>query len=340
MRKFLAMLLILSFLVSGCTATYEAAGSAEDKAPLRIAALKGPTAMGMAAMMAESEDAGSGAYEFRIVSAVDEIPPLLAQGKTDIAAMPANLAAVLYRNLDRDLEVLAVNTLGVLYIVENRDGEPQADVSGTEHGLSVSDLKGRTLYASGKGATPEYALNYILRENGLDPETDLRIEWKSEHAECLAALLADPQGLAMLPQPFVTSAELKSAAVNTVTDLNEEWERLQEGKDAPSGLITGVIAARRSFVSEHREEVAAFLEDYRNSVNSVNADPERSAAWIARFDIVPEAVAVRAIPACRLVFMDGEEMKEKLSGYLGVLYEAEPRSVGGTLPDDDFYADF
>ncbi len=335
MRKYLLILLIFTMLFQGCTAVYTPAGlpaaSADEGRPIRIAVLKGPTAMGMAALMTDAEDAGDGQYDFRIVSAVDEIPPLLAQGKADIAAMPANLAAVLYRNLDKDLEVLAVNTLGVLYVVENRE---------TGGVSTVSDLKGRTVYASGKGATPEYAFNYILRENGLDPETDLKIEWKSEHAECLASLLADPEGLAMLPQPFVTAAELKSGQIRTVLDLNREWDRLQEGKSVSSGLITGVIAARRSFVEEHREETAAFLEAYKNSVERVNADPEVSARWIAHFDIVPEAVAVRAIPACSLVYMDGAEMKEKLSGYLAVLYEAEPRSVGGELPDEDFYADF
>ena len=240
--------------------------------------------------------------------------------------MPANLAAVLYNNTKGQVEVLAVNTLGVLYIVES--GESVS---------SVADLRGKTIYASGKGATPEYALNYILSENGVDPEKDVNIEWKSEHAECLAALLAEENAVAMLPQPFVTTAQMKNDKIKVCLDLNAEWDAVQAGSDAPSQLITGVVAARKAFIEENPEAVAAFMESYAASVEFVNANVDEAAELIGKYEIVPAAVAKKAIPACNIIFLAGGEMRQALSGYLNVLFEQNPKAVGGALPGEDFY---
>ncbi len=291
--------------------------------PVNVVALKGPTAMGMARMM--QEDDGS-VYAFSVESAIDLVTPLIIQGRTDIAAVPANLAAVLYQKLDGGVQVLAVNTLGVLYIVERGESVQ-----------SVEDLRGRTIYASGQGATPEYALNYILRGNGIDPETDVVIDWKSEHAECLTALLQDENGIALLPQPFVTTAMMKAEGLRAALDLNDLWNDLQAGSETPSALLTGVVVVRKAFAEEHPDKVNAFLDSYAASVAWTNENVEEAAAVIAGFDIVPEAVAKKALPACNIVCVRGEEMKAMLSGYLGVLFEANPVSVGGKLPGDDFY---
>lgn len=261
-------------------------------------------------------------YQFEIVAAVDEVTPKLVQGKTDIAAVPANFASVLYNNTNAEVQVLAINTLGVIYIVES--GDAISD---------VSDLKGRTIYASGKGATPEYALNYILTQNGIDPEKDVTIEWKSEHAECLSALMADENAIAMLPQPFVTTAQTKSEKIRVALDLTEEWDKL--GSD--SGLLTGVVVARKEFVEQNPDAVQAFLEHYEVSVNYVNKNIKDAATLIEKYDIVPAPVAVKAIPNCNIVFITGVEMKQKLSGYLKVLSEQNPKAIGGSLPADDFY---
>ena len=287
--------------------------------------LKGPTAMGLVKMMEENQEPDS-TFSFEIAPSADVVTPALAKGDVDIAAVPANLAAVLYQNTQGAVQVLAVNTLGVLYIVET--GEAVS---------SVEDLKGKTIYASGKGATPQYALDYILRGNGLDPETDVQIEWKSEHAECLAALLAEDEAIAMLPQPFVTTAQMKDDRIRTALDLNAEWDKLQAGEEEPSGLITGVAVVRTQFAEEHPEEVEQFLEEYRASVDYVQSDVDGAAALIGQFDIVPEPVAKAALPFCNITLIEGNEMKEKLSGYLGVLCEQNPDAVGGALPEDDFY---
>ncbi|MBQ7370827.1 MAG: ABC transporter substrate-binding protein, partial [Blautia sp.] len=240
-----AAALLSAFTLSVAVYAEGSAEAEKETAPVTVTALKGPTAMGMVKLMDDSDQGISeGTYEFSILSAVDEVTPLIAQGKTDIAAVPANLASVLYNNTDGAIEVLAINTLGVLYIME--DGDSIA---------SVEDLRGKTIYASGKGATPEYALNYILRENGIDPASDVTIEWKSEHAECLAALTEAEGGIAMLPQPFVTTAQTKMDHLRVALDLTQEWEKTQEGEEAPSQLITGVVVAKTSFIEEYPEKV-------------------------------------------------------------------------------------
>ena len=313
--------------VSEETQSQTETASGEETA-VNVMALKGPTAMGMVQLM-DSAEAGSvngNSYTFTIAASADEVTPKLVQGEADIAAVPANLASVLYNNTEGQVQVLAINTLGVLYIVENGDSVQ-----------SVSDLAGKTIYASGKGSTPEYALNYILSENGIDPETDVTIEWKSEHSECVAALASDENGIAMLPQPFVTTAQTQNENLRVALDLTEEWDALQADAEAPSALLTGVVVVRTAFAEEHPEAVNAFLDSYKESVDYVNANVTDAAALIEKYDIVTAAVAEKALPYCNITFIEGTEMQEKLSGYLNVLYEQNPTSVGGALPADDFY---
>ena len=239
-----------------------------------------------------------------------------------MACVPANLAAVLYGKTGGAVEVLAVNTLGVLYIVEN--GETVQ---------SMADLKGQTIVAAGKGSTPEYALRYLLTENGIDPDKDVTIDWKSEHSECVAALASGQASIALLPQPFVTVAQNKIEGLRMALDLTAEWDKLDNG----SGLITGVIVARRDVVEANPGAVDSFLQNYAASVEGVNGNTAEAAALVGEYGIVDAAVAEKALPYCNIVCITGSEMKDKLSGYLQVLADAEPSSVGGTLPGDDFY---
>lgn len=325
MKKLTSLLLSVVMLVSllACGASAKTLSAKT----LRIAGLKGPTTMGLVNLLSmEKNGTAAMDYDLQLYGAADEIVPKLIKGNLDMAAIPANLAATLYQKTNGGIQVLAVNTLGVLYIVESG-----------ERVSSVADLRGRTIYASGKGATPEYALNYILSENGVDPEKDVNIEWKSEHAECLAALLAEENAVAMLPQPFVTTAQMKSDKIKVRLDLNAEWDAVQAGSDAPSQLITGVVAARKAFIEENPEAVAAFMESYAASVEFVNANVDEAAELIGRYEIVPAAVAKKAIPACNITFLAGGEMRQALSGYLNVLFEQNPKAVGGALPGEDFY---
>jgi len=316
MKKLVSVLLTLCMVVA-------LASCAVAEPSVKVAALKGPTAMGMVKMM--KDDAGA-TYDFSIHAAIDEVTPKLVKGEADIAAVPANLASVLYNNTQGKVKVIAINTLGILYIVENGDTVK-----------SFEDLRGRTIFSSGKGAVPEYALNYLLLENGIDPEKDVTVEYKSEHSECLASLLAHDGSVAVLPQPFVTTALLKQPNVKVQLDMNAEWTRLQEGKDQPSAMLTGVVVARTEFIENNPEAVSTFLDAYKASVEFTNANVEEAAAIIGEYDIVPEAVAKQAVPHCSIVYIDGEEMQTLMSGYLQVLFNQNPKAVGGAVPADDFY---
>ena len=291
--------------------------SAEPSAPINIGAMKGPTAMRMAQMLDDEN------YNVSIVASPDEMVPMVVQGQVDIAAIPANLASVLYQKTERQVSVLAANTLGVLYIVENGNTVN-----------SVEDLKGKTIFSSGKGATPEYALNSVLKANGIDPETDVTVEYKSEHAEVVAALAADQTAVGLLPQPFVTTALMKNENLRVALDLNELWE---SSMDDGSRLITGVVIVRNEYLKEHEDDVKIFMDAYEKSVDFVNSDTEAAAEIIGAHDIVTKEVAMKAIPECSIVFIEGDELKTMLSGYLNTLLEQNPQIVGGNVPDDEFY---
>lgn len=297
----------------------------QDTVPtvVNVAALKGPTSIGLVKLMSDAAEDTSApyAYDFAVEAAADAITPKLIKGEFDMAAVPANLASVLYNNTNGEIVVLNINTLGVLYIVENGDTVK-----------SVEDLRGKTIYSSGKGNTPEYALNYMLQANGLTPGKDVTVEFKSEHSECVAAILAEPNAVAMLPEPFVTTAQLANENIHTVLDLTKEWENAS-GKT----LITGVMVARKSFVEENPEAVADFLAKYENSVDYANRNVAEAALLVDKYGIFTAAVAEKAIPQCSLVFISGDEMKQKLSDYLTELNAQNPAAIGGKLPDDAFY---
>ena len=302
--------------------------AAAEPVAVRAAALKGPTAMGLVKFMSEV-DAGNlkdEDYSFQIVASADEVAPLISKSEVDIAAVPANLASVLYNKTSGAVRVIAVNTLGVLYICELGEAVN-----------TVADLRGKTIFSAGKGATPEYALEYVLRANGLDPAADVTIEWKSEHAECVAALAQDATAIAMLPQPFVTTAQAKNDQIRVALDLNQEWAAACEAEGRDGKLITGVAVVRSEFADVHPEAVDAFLAHYRESVEFVNANTDEAAALVGGYDIVPEAVAKKALPACNITFIDGADMKAQLGGYLEVLADQNAEAVGGKLPGDDFY---
>lgn len=347
MKKILSLLLAFSLALSlaacggsassavSSTVVSEAASSAaaseEEEAaaplsvtePLRIAGLKGPTTMGLVNLLS-MEQAGTAAmdYDLQLYGAADEIVPLLIKGELDMAAIPANLAATLYQKTNGGIQAVAVNTLGVLYVVEQGD---------TVH--SMADLKGRTILSTGKGTTPEYVLRYLLTANGLDPDKDVDIQYYSEATEVTAQMASTQDAIAVLPQPYVTAAGLKDDTLRVALDLTAEWDKV-----ADTQLITGVTVVRKAYAEEHPDVVAAFLADYAQSVNAANTDLDGTAALCEEQGVVAKAaIAKKALPNCNIVCLTGEELKADVSGYLQVLYDADPAAVGGTLPGEDFY---
>lgn len=299
--------------------------TAGEKGVIRMAGLKGPTTMGVVSLMKETEEGKARhGYQVEMYGAADEIAPKLIQGELDAAMIPCNLASVLYNKTGGKIQTAAINTLGVLYIVGTDDTVK-----------SVADLKGKTLYATGKGTTPEYALNHILTENGLEPGVDVTIEYKAEATEVVSALAAAGEGaLAMLPQPYVTTAQMQMDTLNVLLDLTEEWNKVSPD----SALVTGVLVVQKDFAEQNPELMSDFLADYQASVEWVNTNTAEAAALIADYGIVPKAaVAEKALPQCNITFVSGAEMKQQVSGYLQVLMDADAASVGGALPGDDFY---
>ncbi len=320
------IILVMSFLILcfSLAARPVSETVADDKTMVRIVALKGPTAMGLVKLMDESENDSTSlanSYTFSIEASPDAVTPLIAKNEVDIACIPANLAAVLYNNTGK-IQVVAVNTLGVLYLV----GTGDASIS------SLDDIKGKTIYAAGKGSTPQYAIETILSGYGLVDGVDVNLEWKSEHAECVAALLADPEALAVLPQPFATSAMMQQSSLVILADLNDLWKDI-----AGTSLITGVTVVNKEFAEKNREAVESFLEEYSDSAEWVNENIEEAATLIEKEGIIKAQVAVKALDKCNIVVWTGDKLKENLSVYLEALYKENPKSVGGAVPGEDFY---
>lgn len=297
----------------------------EDEVTLRVGAMSGPTAMGLAKLMSDAEAGNTqNVYEFAdLATDASAFVAPIAQGELDIAAVPANLASVLYQKTEGGVQILAVNNLGVLSIVERGDSVQQ-----------ISDLKGKNIYATGQGATPEYTLRYILQENDIDPDADVTIQWCADTTEALSYVTADEAAIAMLPQPFVTAACAQVEDLRVAIDLNDAWSEV-----APdSSIVTGVIVVRRAFAEEHPQAVETFLEEYEASMEYTESNPSEAAALIEQYGIVGKAaVAEKALPGCHLSFMKGSEMKAVVSQYLKMLYDQNPSAVGGSVPGDDFY---
>ena len=303
----------------------EEASTEAERVEVRIGSLKGPTSMGLLFLM---EDAKNGEakedYSFQMATGVDEILPLMMKKDLDIVLVPANIASILYHRMEGEVCVIDINTLGVLYMVSAQEGIE-----------SFENLKGRTIYLTGKGTTPDYVLQYLLAQNGMSTE-DVTLEYKSEATEVAAVLAENPDAVGLLPQPFVTAACAQNESLKVVLDMNREWQKVQG--EAVSGIVTGVTVVRKAFLEEHEDAVETFLEEHEKSTQAINADPKKGAELAVEAQIVAkEPIAEKAIPECNITCIRGEEMKQALKGYLEVLYEQSQGEAGGSLPEDDFY---
>lgn len=315
MKRIVTMITAAVMLFS--LAAFAACSKKQDDTEIRIAALKGPTGMGMV-KLADKQNYPN--YTVSIEASPDALNPRIISGEVDVAAVPVNLASVLYNKLDGDISVLAVSTLGVLYVVE----------AGSEMN-SVADLAGKTVYATGQGATPEYILNYLLDKNGVAGSVE--VNYVGEHA-ALATMLADGSAeIGMLPEPNVTTTLAGNDNLRIALNLTEEWNKV-----CSTELVQGVVIARKSFVNEHPEAIEQFLREYEKSSAFVNENIDEAAKLIVDVGILGNVeIAKKAIPNCNISFSKGEAMHKAVEGMLAVLFEANPKSIGGKLPDKDFY---
>lgn len=303
---------------------------------VHLGLLSGPTGMGAAKMISDSDaayaqiedgtyDPSNGVLEHYEVTLgsdpANDIVPRLTNGELDIAAIPTNLAATLYNRTDGGIKLLALNTLGVLHILENGDTVN-----------SLADLEGRTLYATGQGSNPEYVLNYLLEANGLDPAADVDIQWLASE-ELTARMASGDIDLCMLPVPAATTVMMQNSDVRDAIDLNDAWTE----SGAQGTFTMGCLVARTEWLEDNSELVPGILAEYAASIDYVNSNPEEAAALIEQYGIVPKAaVAQAAIPQANMVCITGEDMKG-IADYYQVLFDADPTSVGGAIPGEDFY---
>lgn len=331
MKKLLALalasLLTLS-VFAGCGKEKGEAGTSEPKetyqsVDINVAGLKGPTGIGMVRLM-EQSDAGEAAnkYTFSLASAPTEIVGKISSGEVDIAAVPTNLAATLYQKTNGGVKLLAVNTLGVLYLLEKGD---------SIH--SVADLKGKTIYASGQGSTTEYVLNYLLEQAGMTVGEDVKVEYKADHSELAALIASGEADIALLPEPFVTTVTSKNADVRVALDITEQWKKTTGDKELPMG---GIIV-RTEFLEKNPAAVEKFLEEYKASTEYTATNLAETAALTEKYDIMKADVAQKAIPNCNIVYLDGAAMKESVKSFFEILLKADAKSIGGKLPDDALY---
>ncbi len=333
-KKIISLLLVLAMVTafSGCksnTSSYNKESSTtEANTPVEgcdfnIASLKGPTSIGLVKLFSDS-DAGSttNKYNYSIFGTADEITAGLVKGDIDVAAVPCNLASVLYNKTEGEVVIAGINTLGVLYILQKN-----------ENIESVEDLKGKTILSTGEGTTPEYTLRYLLSENGIDPDKDVTIQFYSEASEVVSAAATMDSAVLMLPQPYVTVATNNDSSISVALDVTKEWEKLDED----STVVTGVVVARKSFINEHPDQFNAFLDEYMLSADFANTNVDDCAQLLESFDIFKAAIAKTAIPACNVTFITGDEMKLKVMGYLTVLYNQNAKAVGGKLPAEDIF---
>jgi NitT/TauT family transport system substrate-binding protein len=317
------MLVISTLLASGCSKQSSDSGQASQeskKEKIKIAALKGPTGMGMVKLMEENKDS----YDISLFDSPDQIVSKVVNGEVDGAAVPSNLAPILYNKTKGAVQLVGINTLGVLYIVEN--GNTIKD---------IKDLKGKTIYSSGKGGTPEFVLNYILKKNGLEPDKDVKIEYKADHSALAAAVASKEVKIAVLPEPFVTTTKMKDTDLQIPIDLTKEWEKATEGKGK---LVMGTLVFKKDFIDKRGTDLDEFLSKYKNSVDFVNKNKEEAGKLIEKNGIIPKAkVAEMAIPKCNIVFISAKDGKESLDKFYNVLNENDPKSIGGKMPDEKFY---
>lgn len=311
----MAVLMVMSF--AACKDKEAEAGA---QVTPNVYTLKGPTGMGMAQMISENKEDAK--YNFTVAASPEEITVAIVSGDADIAACPVNLASVLYNKTQGGVKLLALNTLGVTYIVTN----------GVEVN-SIEDLRGKTIVSAGQGATPEYIITKLLTDSGMTVGEDVFVEFKSEHADVASLIVSGEAQVALLPEPNVTSSTVQNPELKVSLDLTKEWEAKYGTK-----LVQGCVIARTEFVEANPDAVNSFLENYNESVEVINKADDNAAKMIVEAGIIPkEPIAKKAIPQSYIVFIEGEEMKTLTKENLQVLFDANSKSVGGALPGDDFY---
>ena len=317
----LALVMLMAFaMLAGC-------GGGDSDVPetvseiVTVAALNGPTGMGMVQLMDMTDK-----YAVETYQSPTDVTAKLIKGEVDVAALPSNMASVLYNKTEGQVVAVSPIALGVLHILGNN-----VDITET------SQLKGKTIVASGQGGTPEYVLQKVVEAAGLNLYEDVQVEWLANHAEVNAKLLSQEGTIAMIPEPFVSTALAAGKdGVAEVFDMNTLW------KDATGQeLPMGVLVATKAFVEEKGDDLKVLLNDLQSSVDFVNGSPAEAAQLIVEKGFIGKAeIAEAAIPNCHIVLYAGDKASEGaeiLKTFNETMFEMNPQAVGGSLPGYDLY---
>lgn len=292
---------------------------------IEIAALNGPTGMAMAPLVGETDK-----YNITVYQAPDEVLAKVVKGEVDVAAVPSNVASVLYKKTEGAIQAAAIQTGGILYLMENP--EETQDVSGGTS-ADLASLRGRTIYASGQGGIPEYVLRQLLSNAGLNPDTDVTIQWMSSHSDTASSMMTQPGSVALLPEPFVTTVKAKNDNMKVIFDMNELWKEAYDDT-----LPMGVLVVQKSFMEERAADWDVLKADMAQAAAWINENPKEASGVIVEAGIGNDAAVMeQAVPNCNICFITGNEMKAALENLYGVLAEIQPAAIGGTMPDEGFY---
>ncbi len=329
----LVLVLVMAFGLTACGGDTDTASSTPSTdtssvvdtytpVSMTVACMTGPTGIGMAKLMADSEaKTTANNYTFTVASAATEINAKFIKGEINIASVPTNVAATLYNKTNGKVRMLAVNTYGVLSILEKGDTIK-----------SIADLKGKTVYSTGKGQNPEFIFKHILRENGLDPEKDVTINFVSSE-ELVAKLISGEAEIGLAPEPAATTVMVKNQSLKRALSINDEWSKVSDTQ-----LMMGCVIALDSYIEANPKAVEKFLEEYSASIEFAKTKVDEAAKHCATYKITAsEAIAKKAIPTCNLCYVTGDDMKNNVNAYYDVLFAGDPNSIGGAKPNDDLY---
>ncbi|MEN8906284.1 MAG: MqnA/MqnD/SBP family protein [Clostridiales bacterium] len=325
----LCIFFVISIILNGCKKSETTIKEKEDVAKkniktMKIGTLKGPTGMGMSYMMEKDEKGESKLdYSFNIVGAPDQLTSDIINNKIDVAAVPTNLAAILYTKTKGNIQLLGVNTLGVLYLIENGNTIK-----------NISDLKEKSVISSGKGAAPEYIFQYLIEKNGLDINNDVNIEYLTEHSEVAASIVSGKNKLAIIPEPFVTTVLSKNKDLRIALNFTEEWSKATSESELPMG----VIIVSKKFADENSDSINTFMNEYTESVDFVNNNHNKASEFIKKFDILQDSnLASKAISNSSITFIESKESKDDILKFYEILNDLNPKTIGGSIPDDKFF---